>query len=280
VADDILNRTPITRSQLAAQLRALGLRAGSVVEVHCGLRSLGFVVGGSDAVVLALLDAVGADGTLLALTGWEHDSFDLERWPEPVRRAYLDDPPIFDPAVSEAARDMGRLAERIRTWPGAMRSNHPEASFAAMGPRAGWLIEDQPWDHPYGRGSPLAKLVEADGDVLMLGAPLETLTILHYAEELARVPTKKTVVYEAAVRTGDGVEWREIRDIDTSAGAFPYERVVESGMDGFEVIGRDALESGIGRRGSIGESLSSLLPARDLVRFASSWMERRFGANG
>jgi aminoglycoside 3-N-acetyltransferase len=280
VPDDVLNRRPITRSQLVAQLRALGLRAGSVVEVHCSLSSLGFVVGGADAVVLALLEAVGSDGTILALTGWEHDSFDLEEWPEPVRRAYLDDPPIFDPAVSEAARDMGRLPERIRTWPGAMRSNHPEASFAALGSRAGWLIEDQPWDHPYGPGSPLAKLVEADCDVLMLGAPLETLTILHYAEEQARVPTKKTVVYKAAVGTRHAVEWRKIRDIDTSAGAFPYERVVESGMDGFEVIGNDALESGIGRRDAVGESLTSLFPAGDLVRFASSWMETHFGVRG
>lgn len=278
--DDIIHRTPITRSQLAAQLRALGLRPGSVVEVHCSLSSLGFVVGGADAVVRALLEAVGRGGTLLVLTGWDHDSVGIEGWPEPVRRAYLEDPPIFDPHLSEAAHDFGRLAERIRTWPGALRSDHPEASFAALGARAHWLTDDQPWDHPYGPGSPLAKLVEAGGDVLVLGAPLETLTILHHAEEVARVPTKRTVVYEAAVQAGDGVEWRKIRDIDTSTGAFPYEDVVESGTDGFEVIGRDALSTGIGRGGPIGDSVSYLFPAPDLVRFASTWMESRFGAEG
>jgi aminoglycoside 3-N-acetyltransferase len=280
VPDDIIHRTPITRSQLAVQLRALGLRPGSVVEVHCSLSSLGFVVGGADAVVLALLEVVGRGGTLLALAGWDHDSFGLEGWPDQARRAYLEDPPIFDPRLSEAARDFGRLAERIRTWPGALRSNHPEASFAAVGTRAHWLTDDQPWDHPYGPGSPLAKLVEADGDVVMLGAPLETLTILHYAEEVARVPTKRTVVYEAAVRAEDGVEWRKIHDIDTSTGAFPYEAVVGSEADGFEVIGRDALSTGIGRGGPVGESVSYLFPAPDLVRFASTWMEGRFGANG
>jgi aminoglycoside 3-N-acetyltransferase len=229
-------------------------------------------------VVFALLDAVGPEGTLLALTGWDHDSFDLARWPERARRAYLEDPPIFDPELSEGARDFGRLAERIRTWPGAVRSNHPEASFAAVGARARWLTDDQPWDHPYGPGSPLAKLVEAGGDVLMLAAPLETLTILHYAEEMARVPNKKAVVYEAAVRVGESVEWRRIHDIDTSTGAFPYESVVDSGADGFEVIGRAALDAGVGRRGPVGASVSHLFRAPDLVRFASAWMEKRFGA--
>jgi aminoglycoside N3'-acetyltransferase len=126
VPDDIIHRTPITRSQLAAQLRALGLRLGSVVEVHCSLSSLGFVVGGADAVVLALLEAVGRGGTLLVLTGWDHDPFDLERWPERVRRAYLEDPPIFDPHLSEAARDFGRLAERIRTWPKPCEATIPK----------------------------------------------------------------------------------------------------------------------------------------------------------
>ena len=76
--DDIVHRTPITRSQLAAQFRPLGSDAGSVVEVHCRLSSRGFVVGGADAVVLALLEAVGSGGTLLALTGWDHDSFGPE----------------------------------------------------------------------------------------------------------------------------------------------------------------------------------------------------------
>jgi aminoglycoside 3-N-acetyltransferase len=280
VPDGILHRTPITRSHLVAQLRALGLSSGGVVEVHCSLSSLGFVVGGADTAVLALLDAVGPEGTLLALTGWDHDSFDLRRWPERARRAYIADPPIFDPQLSEAARDFGRLVERIRTWPGATRSNHPEASFAAVGARARWLTQHQPWDHPYGPRSPLAKLVDAGGDVLMLGAPLETLTILHYAEEMARVPNKRTVVYDAAVRVGEGVEWRQIRDIDTSTGALPYESVVGSGADAFEVIGRDALDAGIGRSGPVGESVSHLFPAPDLVRFASTWIERRFGANG
>jgi aminoglycoside 3-N-acetyltransferase len=51
--------------------------------------------------------------------------------------------------------------------------------MAAVGAKAGWLTEDQPSHHGFGPGSPLAKLVDADGQVLLLGAPLDRLTILH-----------------------------------------------------------------------------------------------------
>jgi Aminoglycoside 3-N-acetyltransferase len=108
---------------------------GSVGEVHCGLSSLSFVVGGADAVVLALLEAVGSGGTLLALTGWDHDSLWPGGWPEPVRRAYLEDPPIFDPQPSEAARDQGLAAvlalALVQPWG---RSLTPPLLLAA-----GWL---------------------------------------------------------------------------------------------------------------------------------------------
>ena len=56
---------PITEQALRASLRALGLRAGMTVLVHSSLSSLGWVCGGSTAVIRALLAVVGADGTLV-----------------------------------------------------------------------------------------------------------------------------------------------------------------------------------------------------------------------
>jgi aminoglycoside 3-N-acetyltransferase len=274
--DELLARSPITRSELTGELRTLGVRAGSVVMVHCRLSSLGFVVGGLDSVVHALVEILGPDGTLMALTGWEHDPYELESWPETAREAYLRDPPIFDPQLSQAARDFGRLAERIRTWPGSTRSNHPEASFAAVGARAEWLTADQPWNHPYGPGSPLAKLVEARGDIVMIGAPLETVTALHYAEEIADVRDKKLVAYKAPVIVDDKIQWLVVNDIDTSNGAFAYERVVGGNLDAFEVIVHEALAGGIGRRHRTRDAGLYLFSAPDLVDFAVRWIERHF----
>jgi aminoglycoside 3-N-acetyltransferase len=278
VADELLTRSPITRSELTGELKTLGVRAGSVAMVHCRLSSLGFVIGGLDSVVFAFEDILGPDGTLMALTGWEHDPYEVDGWPESARQAYLREPPVFDPNVSQAERDFGRLAERIRTWPGSVRSNHPEASFAALGARAEWLMAEQPWDHPYGPGSPLAKLVEANGDIVMVGAPLETVTALHYAEEMADVPEKKLVAYRAPIIVDGQIQWRVVNDIDTSNGAFAYEDVVTGNVDAFEVIVQEALAAGIGRRHKAREANLYLFSARDLVAFAVQWIEEHFAA--
>ena len=77
-----------------------------------------------------------------------------------------------------------------RRRPGAKVSGSHFRRMAAIGPAARWLTEDQPWDHGFGPGSPLAKLVEADGQVLLLGAALDRPTILHHSESLVDSPEK------------------------------------------------------------------------------------------
>ena len=245
--------------------------------VHCSLSSLGNVVGGADTVVAGLLELLGSSGTLLAMTGWEHDAYHFDDWPRALQDAYRHDPPPFDPELSEAAREYGRLAERIRTWPQARHSSHPECRFSALGDRARWITADHPLDHPYGAGSPLAKLVDAGGSVLMLGAPLETITLLHHAEELAHVAGKRIVHYSCPIKSPAGIEWVSVEDIDSSDGALPYERVVGE-RDSFEVIAEEALRAGVGTGGAVGTSVSHLFPAGDLVRFAVSWIEGHFSA--
>ncbi|MGL6278700.1 MAG: AAC(3) family N-acetyltransferase, partial [Gaiella sp.] len=108
----------VVRSQLAEDLRALGLRAGSVALVHCRMSALGAVVGGAETVVRALLDAVGPSGTLVAYLGWEDaPPDDLEALSADDCAAILAEQPVYDPRVARARRDHGRLAEALRTWP-------------------------------------------------------------------------------------------------------------------------------------------------------------------
>jgi len=266
----------VNRAQLAAGLRALGVREGGVLMVHARMSALGWVVGGSEAVVLALLDALGPEGTLMAYASWEEHVYHAGDWPEAHRAAYLAAPPVFDPATGEAARDHGRIPERVRTWPGAERSAHPEASVVAVGARARRLTEHHPQDEGYGAESPFARLVDAEGQVLMLGAPLDTLTLLHHAEGIARVPGKRTVTFHIPVLEGGAVTDRTYTDIDTSRGAFMYEEL-DLGADEFEVIAGAALTAGIGTSGRVGASDSHLFPAKELTAFGVAWMEERFG---
>ena len=183
----------------------------------------------------------------------------------------------FDPELSEADHEMGRLPERIRTWPGAKASTGHVMRMVAVGARAGWLTRDQPWDQPAGPGPPLAKLVEADGQVLMLGAPLDTVTLLHYAESLVDGPGKRMVTYAVPIREGEQVTWRDVHDYDTSSrGAFPYQRVVPRGDEAFAVIGRLALTAGAGVIGQVGDAESHLFAARPLVNFSVAWLQQHF----
>ena len=171
------------------------------------------------------------------------------------QEAYRAECPPFDPEFSETDRQMGRVPERIRTWPGAKVSGSHFRRMAAIGAAAGWLTEDQPWHHGFGPGSPLAKLVGADGQVLLLGAPLDRLTILHHAESLVDSPEKRMASHVIPVRERGEVVWRMVSDHDTSTaiGAFPYQRAVGD-QDPFAVIGQLALDAGCGVSGLVGKA--------------------------
>ena len=265
----------VTCSRLARDLEKLGLELGGVTMVHCRMSALGWVVGGAETVVRALLDALGPDGTLMAYTGWQDappDDLDEE-----TRRVYIEEHPAYDPRIALSRRDHGRVPEALRTWPGARHSGHPEAGVAALGPLADALTAEHPYDDAYGAGTPYARLVELDGQVAVLGAPLETVTLVHHAEAIARVPGKRRVSYGTPVMVGGERLWRTFSDIDTSEGALPYERVLGE-EDYIEYIARSALAAGGGRSGPVGEATAHLFDARGLVEHAVGWIERNFAS--
>jgi aminoglycoside 3-N-acetyltransferase len=268
----------VTRSQLAGDLETLGLKSSGVVMVHCRMSVLGHVVGGAETVVRALLDALGPEGTLMAYTGWQDEPpDDLDVLDEEARRAYLEEHPAYDPRVALSRRDHGRVPEALRTWPGALHSGHPEAGVAAVGPLAGELTASHPYDDAYGAGTPYARLVELGGQVAMLGAPLETVTLVHHAEAIARAPGKRRVGYRYPVFESGERVWRKFSDIDTSEGALPYERITGD-EDYIEHIVRSGLAEGIGRSGPVGEGTVYLFEAQELVAYAVAWIERHFSA--
>ncbi|AWK87376.1 aminoglycoside 3-N-acetyltransferase [Azospirillum thermophilum] len=261
-----------SRRELRSQLEALGVEPGDSVMIHAAMRSAGEMLNGPDALIGAILDAVGPRGTLLAYVNWDaqyEDALDEEGMLPPALKP---DIPPFDPAASRASRDHGVIAEFVRTYPGARRSGNPGASVAAIGARADWFVADHPLDYGYGEGSPFAKLVEAGGKVLMVGAPLDTVSLLHHAEHLARIPGKHVRRMETPFLVDGRVEWRVIEEFDT------VDPVVD-GLDPgyFGTIVRQFLDQGGGRTGEVGSAGSVLLPAADLLRFGVRWLEERCG---
>jgi len=170
------------------------------------------------------------------------------------------------------------IPEALRTWSEASHSGHPEAGVAAVGPLAEVLTAWHPYDEAYGAGTPYARLVELGGRVAVLGAPLDTVTLVHHAEAIAKVPGSRRVSYGSPVIVGNSGErvWRTFSDIDTSEGALPYARVLGK-EDYVEHIVRSTVAAGAGRRGQVGEAAAYLLlDARGLVEHAVGWIERTF----
>lgn len=266
----------VGRTQLARDLAALGVRPGAVALVHCRISALGTVVGGAETVVRALLDVLGPAGTLVAYIGWEDaPPDDLDTLDPHDRELILAEQPPYDPAVGRARRDHGRLAEALRTWPGAVHSGHPEAGVAAVGADAEEIARPHPLDDAYGAGTPYARVVERDGQVVLLGAPLDTVTLVHHAEAIARVAGKRRVAWRCPVLVDGRREWRTLHDVDTTRGALPYERLT-GGVDHVEFFARAALERGAGWSGPLGAGTGHVLDARRLRDCTAELIESAF----
>lgn len=246
-----------TRSSLCRDLQSLGVQAGDLLMVHGSLRRVGDIVGGVNTVIHALLDTVGPQGTLAAYVDFESFCEDDD-----------EEIPVFDKRVAHAARDHGILHEAMRTWPGALRSDHPDAGVVAIGPLAEYLTADHPFQYGYGPGSPFAKVFERRGRVLMIGAPLDTITMLHYAEHLANIPGKRVVRYRRRMPAPDGPTWVEFEEYDT---AEPVHDALPSNC--FELIALDYVSQRGTPQGLVGNAESFLFETQTLIPFAVHWLE-------
>jgi aminoglycoside 3-N-acetyltransferase len=254
-----------TRQDLASHLSSLGLERGDSVLIHAALRSVGPILGGPDVLIAAIGDVIGPGGTLLAYCDWQ---FEDEVLGHPELRDQI---PPFDPARSRSIRDNGAFPELLRTTPSARRSGNPGASMVALGGRADWFTADHALDYGYGPQSPLGKLVAANGKIMLIGAPWDTMTLLHHAEHVADFPHKRIRRYESPMLIDGKAVWRQFEEFDTSN--------APDGLpdDYFATIVAEFLASGQGRRGTIGTAPSVLVSAPAVVDFAVGWLERRLG---
>ena len=259
-----------TRQGLAADMQQLGIVPGQTLMVHSALRAIGPIMGGPPTVLNALLDALTPSGTLLMYVGWENAPSEILTLPAAEQALLYAHHPPYDPRTAMAVRDHGILVECFRGWPDVLRSAHPDCSMAALGPLAASLTADHPFRYGYGLGSPLHKLCEADGRVLMLGAPLDTVTLLHYAEDRAVLPGKRVKHYQCPILRDGETVWVDLEEYETS------ETVIDAPYN-FDVIAEAYLATGRGRSGQVGAAQSYLFDAADLARFAIQWLEQRFG---
>ena len=235
---------------LVADLRRLGVAEGDLLMVHASLRAIGHVDGGADRVIDALEAAVGPDGTLLFGLGARDGSAWVNERPERQRPGLLRDAEPFDCLVTPADPDIGVLPEVFRTRPRTKVSDHPEGRFGASGKaRRQPASTTFPGTTTTGPVRPSNGSSEADGRVLRLGADLDTLTLIHYAEYLAPVASKRRVRRHRLVKGREGPEIRVVECLDDSDGIVDY-----PGEDYFAVILREYLATGRASTGFVGRA--------------------------
>lgn len=158
----------VSRSELVDQLRSLGVERGGVLLVHTSFRAVAPIQNGPRGLIAALREAVGKEGTV-------------------VMPAWADGRGVFDPLRSEVSKSLGIVARTFWRMPGVLRSDHPHA-FAAIGPRARQVLRDPLPLPPHIPASPVGRVHELDGQVLLLGVNHDADTTIHLAEIIGGAP--------------------------------------------------------------------------------------------
>jgi aminoglycoside 3-N-acetyltransferase len=223
-----------SREDVIAQLLTLGVPPGGVVLVHTAFSSVRPIEGGPAGLIEALRGALGPGGTLGMTDDDEHP---------------------FDPARTPCA-GMGVVADTFWRMPGVLRSDSPHA-FAAAGPHAATIAAPHPVDVPHGPRSPVGRVHELDGYVLLLGVGHDADTTVHLAEHLAGVRYRRRYVTTVLA------EGRPTR--------CHYEEP-DHCCQNFGLLDRWLEAAGLQRRGIVGHGEARLARARDIVATAVARM--------
>ncbi|HET9256653.1 MAG TPA: AAC(3) family N-acetyltransferase [Pseudonocardiaceae bacterium] len=258
----------LDRAEIRSHLSMLGLPAGSIYLIHSSLRRVGPLVGGVATLADALRDVLGPQSTIVVPTFTARNSTTTRRFQRAVVGMTPEQIAAEEAKIegfhrsSTPAQDVGAFAEFIRRHPEAVRSDHPQTSFTALGPSAAELTRDHALDCHLGERSPLAKLYAADAIVLLLGEGIEDVcTCFHLAEHRLSAPAPQRLfrcyVLEDGRRTLREFMAADVDDSD------------------FDRLGAAMVtQAPFVRRSRVGQTTASWFQLRAAVDFAVVWMSR------
>ena len=211
----------VTKKDLITNFKEIGVQEGMILEVHSSLSSFGYVVGGAQTVVDALIEAVGYEGTLL-MPMQTSSNTEPSAWVNPPAKRELFDEiranmPAFDKKSMDAFH-MGAIVDNLRRRDGVVISNHPSCAFVAWGKYAKLLCNHQSLHFSLSEESPLARLYELRGHVLLLGVDYDNCTLLHLAEYRSGV--RPVVLQGSCVLINDKPQWKKYLDIELDSDDF------------------------------------------------------------
>lgn len=254
---------PNTITTLKQDFKTLGIKPGLVVIMHSSLSKIGWTVGGPVAVISALMHILTSEGTLIMPT-FSSDNSDPSQWenppvPENWWEIIRNEMPAYNPEITPT-RGMGIIVETFRKWPNIVRSNHPVSSFAAWGKYAELITKNHDLPADLGEDSPLARIYELDGHILLLGVSHKNNTSLHLAEYRSNSFKKRYKLNGSAILVNNRRQWTEWEELELN-------------MDDFDQLGKD-YESKINYvPGKVGIAAARLLSQKEIVDFAIEWFK-------
>lgn len=263
---DVIKKTsiPNTADSLKSDLRALGVKPASTIIMHSALSKIGWTVGGPVSVIKAVMEILTPKGTLVmpSFTGdnsepskWENPPVPQD-WCEIIRRNM----PAFQPSITPT-RGLGIIAETFRKYPDVIRSEHPISSFAAWGKYAKQITENHELDSDLGEDSPLARIYDLDGQILLIGASHSNNSSLHLAEYRSKYKGKKFVSNGSAILIKNKRKWVVWNELNHNS-------------DDFEKLGHDFEAIAQYQTKKVGLAESRVLSQRKIVDFAVKWMSK------
>ena len=245
-----VQRDVIDKTRLTGDLRALGLQAGDTVLVHSSLSSLGYVEGGADTVIDALLAAIAPGGTLAMPTFAGGRMLD-----------YVQSGVVFD--VRTTPSHTGKITEVFRQREGVLRSLHPTHSVAALGPNAKRLTEGhERCPVALGPGSPFVRLIELGGKILCLGVEISYITSYHAFEDLTPDFPEPVYVAESFSCSVVGYDGNITTVVTRAHDPVIAARRIEKRPDKLREIKRLFREEGILSEGHVGKANAYLMSAK------------------
>ena len=249
----------VTRRQIAAGLRKTGLKSGDVAFVHSAMRTFGYIEGGADAAVDALLEVLGPRGTLVVPTfTFAHEA---------------EENPVVDPRIDPS--EMGIISETVRQRPEALRSTAYRHSFAAIGPRAKVITEIDPALSPFDVRASFGVMLALNTQIMLLGMTYSCSTSHHFGELICDVPYRHTIPLNVKIRLPDGslVEQKmtDYQPKPSEDGSYYGTRHPD-----FNRLGRMLEERGFVGVAAIGNAAVRRFPMRCLIDLAQSEAEKDY----
>ena len=257
------DRKIVIKKDIVDGLRNIGVKEGQNIIVHTSMKNFGFVCGGAQVIIEALIESVGKEGTIIMSTQtWKN--MDPEygvHWEEPKEwwNIIRENWPAYDKDITPT-NSMGAVAEMFRRWPDALRSDHPVRSIAAWGKNAKYITSNHDLSDIFGETSPIAKLYYLDGYVLLLGTGYDKNTSIHLADVRAKYPSKHMEKNSCAVIKNGSREW------------ITYSTLYVDGED-FVDIGIEFEAKNKVNKAKIGNADIRFMKQRDIVDFAVKWIE-------